>query len=233
MRSDPVWMTVLLAVHITAGMLCLVLVPLVLAVTKGGRRHRRWGMVYLWCIGAVAATALPMALFRPILFLALISVLSFYLAFSGYRILRLKSLASGGNATPLDWAAAILTFSACACLAGFSLVRPAWVQNMGIVAIVLGTLGMRAAGADIYRFVRKPTQRMFWVSVHLEKFIGSYIAIWTAFSVATLSRVVHGAGLALWLWPAFVGIPAIIAASAYYSRKFANGATPETSAARA
>jgi hypothetical protein len=93
---------------------------------------------------------------------------------------------------------------------------------MGIVAIVLGTVGMRAVGADIYRFVYRPTQRMFWVSVHLEKFIGSYIAIWTAFSVATLSRVFHDVGLTLWLWPAFVGIPAIIAASAYYRRQFAS-----------
>jgi hypothetical protein len=101
---------------------------------------------------------------------------------------------------------------------------------MGIVAIVLGTLGMRASGADIYRFVHKPTKRTFWVSVHLGKFIGSYIAIWTAFSVATLSQVVHGAGLALWLWPACVGIPAIIAASAYYSRKFATASRAEASA---
>ena len=47
---------------------------------------------------------------------------------------------------------------------------------------------MRGAGADMLRFVRKPTERMFWLFVHLEKFIASYVAVWTAFSVATLSR---------------------------------------------
>ena len=38
---------------------------------KGGKQHKRWGMVYLWAMGVVAATALPMALYRPVLFLAL------------------------------------------------------------------------------------------------------------------------------------------------------------------
>jgi uncharacterized membrane protein len=220
MHADPSWMHWLLAVHIAAGAMCLALGPLVLTTVKGSRRHKRWGMAYFWSMAAVAGTALPMALYRPILFLALIAVLSFYLAFSGYRVLRLKNLASGGSAKTVDWAAALLALTACACLVGFALLRPIWVQNMGIVAIVLGALGVRAASADIYRFIHKPTDRMFWLSVHLEKFIGSYIAICTAFSTVTLNQVFPHAGLAIWLWPAAVGVPAIFAASAYYRRSF-------------
>ena len=219
MHPDPIWMQVLLAVHIAAGTLCVVVAPLVLSLTKGGRAHRRWGKVYFWSMGVVAGTALPMALFRPELFLALIAVLSFYLAFSGYRVLRLKDLASGGSATAADWAAALVTFAACACLAGFAVWRPSWVQNMGIVAIMLGALGMRAAAADFYRFTVRPTRPMFWMTVHLEKFIGSYIAVWTAFSVAALSRIVPQAGIALWLLPAAIGVPAIVATATYYRRK--------------
>ena len=219
MRGDPLWMQAFLMVHISAGALCLVLAPLVLALTKGGRRHRRWGLVYFWSMGVVAATALVMALYRPMLFLALVAILSFYLTFSGYRVLRLKSLANGGSAQAIDWAAAISVFAACACLTGFGLFRPAWVQHMGIVAIVLGALGMRAAAADMYRFVHRPAERMFWLYVHLEKFIGSYIAIWTAFSVVTLSRLFAHAGLAIWLWPAAVGVPAIAATVTHYKRR--------------
>jgi len=233
MHDDPLWVHILLAVHIAAGTLCLVLAPLVLAVTKGGPQHRRWGKVYFWSMGALAGTALPMALFRPVLFLALIAILSFYLTFSGYRVLRLKSLASGGHAGFVDWAAAILTFPACASLVGFALFRPAWVQHMGVVATVLGTLGMRGVAADMYRFLRKPTQRMFWLFVHFEKFIGSYIAVWTAFSVVTLSQVFHYAGLAIWLWPMLIGVPAIVATIVYYKRKFPAVASPNISAQRA
>src|SRR5882757_7771457 len=96
----PLWMKAFLAVHIAAGFGAFLLAPVALATAKGGKQHKRWGMVYLWCMGIVAATALPMAVFLPVLFLALVAVFSFYLAFSGYRVLKLKALAQGGSARP-------------------------------------------------------------------------------------------------------------------------------------
>jgi hypothetical protein len=186
--TDPLWMKVFLGVHITAGASSFLLAPVALATAKGGKQHKRWGMVYLWSMGVVAATALPMALYRPVLFLALVAVFSFYLAFSGFRVLRLKELARGGSATPIDWIAAVITFVASACLAGFGAFRPAWVQGFGIVSIVFGFIGMRAAVAEIWSFVRKPTEKMFWWYTHLGNMIGSYIAAWTAFSAVTLTQ---------------------------------------------
>jgi predicted permease len=182
----------------------------------------------LWSIGVVAATALLMALTRPILFLALVAVLSFYLAFSGYRVLKLKPLAQGGAARLVDWAAALLTLAACAGLIGFALIRPAWVQHMGVVAVVLGAIGLRATGADIVRFVRKPADPRFWLYAHLGKFIGSYIAIWTAFSTVTLSRVLPHAFSVVWLWPSAIGLPAIALTVAWYKRKHASPAAART-----
>ena len=191
-----------------------------LATAKGGKQHRRWGMVYLWSMGVVAATALPMALYRPVLFLALVAVFSFYLAFAGFRVTRLKELARGGSATPVDWIAAVITFVASACLAGFGAFRPAWVQGFGIVSIVFGFIGMRAAAAEMWKFVRKPTEKMFWWYTHLGNMIGSYIAAWTAFSAVTLSQY-FGNAWYVWLWPTIVGVPAIVLTTTYYKRKFA------------
>jgi hypothetical protein len=221
MVGDPVWIRVLLAAHVAAGGACLVLAPAVLSVTKGGARHRRWGKIYFWSMAVVAATALAMALHRPILFLALVAVLSFYLAFSGYRVLKLKSLADGGSAGVVDWLAAIVTGAACAALAGLGLVWNSTGNGLGIVAMVLGGLGMLSTGGDMRRFVRKPTDRMFWISVHLQKFMASYVAALTAFSTVTLSRFLPHAGLVVWLWPAALGVPIIALTSAYYRRKFA------------
>ena len=219
--ADPLWMRVFLGVHIAAGASSFVLAPVALATAKGGKQHKRWGMVYLWSMGVVAATALPMALYRPVLFLALVAVFSFYLAFSAYRVLRLKDLVRGGSARPVDWIAAVICFSASASLAGFGAFRPAWVQGMGIVAIVFGLIGMRAAGVQMWSFVRKPSEKMFWWYTHLGNFIGSYIAAWTAFSVVTLPRLLPHAGKILWLWPTAIGVPAIVIITAYYKRKFA------------
>src|SRR6202043_3194057 len=125
-----------------------------------------------------------------------------------FRVLRLKELARGGSATPIDWIAAVITFVASACLAGFGAFRPAWGQGFGIVSVVFGFIGMRAAVAEIWSFVRKPTEKMFWWYTHLGNMIGSYIAAWTAFSVVTLAPM-FGHPTLVWLWPAAGGGPGI------------------------
>ncbi len=219
-HGDPLWIRAFLGVHVAAGAASFLLAPVALATAKGGKQHKRWGMVYLVSMGVVAGTALPMALYRPVLFLALVAVFSFYLAFSGYRVLRLKSLARGESAAPIDWIAAVFTFASSGCLAVFGAFRPQWVQGFGIVAIVFGLIGMRAAGLQLWSFVRKPTEKMFWWYTHLGNFIGSYIAAWTAFSTVTLSRVFQHAGIVLWLWPTAIGVPAIVLTTIYYKRKF-------------
>ena len=223
MTSDPIWMKGLLAVHIAAGFSAFVLAPVALISAKGGKTHRRWGKVYLWAMAIVAATALPMALYRPVLFLALVAIFSFYAAFAGYRVLKLKDLARGGSATFIDWFAGGFTFCASALLAGLGAFRPAAVQNLGIVAIVFGLIGMRLSGSQMWSFVRKPKEKMFWCYSHLGNFIGSYIAAWTAFSVTTLTRLVghHQHIWLLWLWPSIVGVPAITLTILYYRKRFA------------
>src|ERR1700678_1510937 len=118
--GDPLWMKVFLGVHITAGASSFLLAPVALATAKGGKQHKRWGMVYLWSMGEVASTALPLAFFFPVRFLALVAVFSFYFAFSAYRVLRLKELARGGSAQPIDWIAGIVTFATSALLAWLS-----------------------------------------------------------------------------------------------------------------
>ena len=220
MQTDPIWMRALLVVHIAAGFASFVLAPVALATAKGGKQHKRWGMVYLWAMGFVAATALPMALYRPVLFLALVAVFSFYAAFSGYRVLKLKDLARGGSAKPIDWFAALFTFGSSACLAVFGIFRPAWVQHFGVVAVVFGVIGMRLAVTEMYKFVRKPTEKMFWWYTHLGNFIGSYIAAWTAFSAVTVGPYFHTANIFVWLWPTAIGVPAIALTTGYYKRKF-------------
>ena len=99
---DPWWMHLLLASHIVSGVAAFVLAPLALITAKGGKAHRRWGKFYFWCMAAVASTALVMALWRPVLFLALVAIFSFYAAFGAYRVLGQKA-ASRGNRLSARW----------------------------------------------------------------------------------------------------------------------------------
>jgi uncharacterized membrane protein len=217
---DPLWVKVFLAIHISAGAMSFLLAPVALATAKGGKQHKRWGKVYLWSMGVVAATAVPMSFFFPVRFLALVAVFSFYFAFSGYRVLRLKELARGGGAEPIDWIAGVVTFLTSALLAWMSWFRPQAIEVLPVVGVIFGFIGMSGAGGQLISFVRKPKEKMFWWYTHLGNMIGSYIAAWSAFSVVTLTRVV-GNHWYVWLWPTIVGVPAITLTTAYYKRKFA------------
>jgi uncharacterized membrane protein len=217
--ADPLWVKIFLGVHIAAGASAFLMAPIALATAKGGTQHKRWGMVYLWSMGVVAATAVPMAFFFPVRFLALVAVFSFYFAFSGYRVLRLKELSRGGSAQPIDWIAGAVTFATSALLASLSWFRPASIEVLPVVGVVFGFIGMRGSAGQLLSFVRKPKEKMFWWYTHLGNMIASYIAAWSAFSVVTLTRVI-GNHWYVWLWPTMIGVPAIAMTIAYYKRKF-------------
>src|SRR2546425_8175252 len=63
-------------------------------------------------MAGVAATAIVLAVWKPVVFLALLAVFSFYSAFHGYRALSRKRPLDTEGARPLDWAAAGGVFGA-------------------------------------------------------------------------------------------------------------------------
>jgi uncharacterized membrane protein len=205
--------------HIAAGFVALVVAPVAMLTVKGGPTHRRWGKVYFWTMAVVALTALLLAVYRPVIFLALVAVFSFYAALSAYRVLFRKRPESGQGPRALDWAAALVTLTASAALVVLGIARPgATFQRLGTVAIVFGLLGLGLAGKDIVRFVRPAANRNAWWFDHMGGMLGSYIAVVTAFSVvnfAFMPLVVR------WLWPTVVGTPLIVAWIRYYRTRFA------------
>ena len=205
-------------IHISAGTLALVLAPLAMLTVKGGRAHRRWGQIYFWSMAVVASTAVVLGLWRPQIFLALLAVFSFYQAFTGYRVLSRERPAQGERAGALDWAAAMATFGASAALAGLGLVRPGpnWEQ-LGIVPVVFGALGMVLAGVDLARFARPPADPRAWWFAHMGGMLGSYIAAVSAFSVVNFTFLPT---TVRWLWPTAVGVPLITAWITYYRIRF-------------
>jgi uncharacterized membrane protein len=220
--QDPVWIKSLLGVHIAAGSTAFLMAPLALATAKGGKAHRRWGKIYFWAMAVVGSTALVLALYRPILFLALVAVFSFYAAFSAYRVLFRKNLPRGEKVAWPDWVAAILTFASSFALALLGAVKPALVRNLSIPAILFGLIGMWLAAKSMWQFLHPPKEKMFWWYEHLGNMLVSYIAAWTAFSVTTIGPLVHG-GWVIWVLPTVIGSPAIALTTAYYKRKFAPG----------
>ena len=221
--------TALRWIHISAGMLALVLAPLAMLTVKGGRAHRRWGKIYFWSMAVVASTAVVMGLWLPKIFLALLAVFSFYMAFSGYRVLSRKRPAQGQGPAALDWTAGIVTFVVSAALVVLGLVQsgPAW-QRLGIVPVVFGVLGMVLAGLDIGKFLRPPADRNAWWFAHMGGMLGSYIATVSAFSVVNFTFLPT---TVRWLWPTVIGTPLIVVWITYYKVRFRRAPSARVGAA--
>jgi hypothetical protein len=67
-----------LDLHAICGGAAFGLAPACRGHYERGMAHRLWGAIYFWCMAGVASTALIMAVWRPVLLLALIAVFSFY-----------------------------------------------------------------------------------------------------------------------------------------------------------
>ncbi len=214
--------------HIVAGFTAFFIAPVPLLTAKGGKTHRRWGKIYFWAMAVMAATAMVLALWLPILFLAFIAVFSFYFAFRGYRVLSRKLPLQGQGPRAIDWAAAVLAFLGSVALIVLGIVRPSpvWVQ-LSIVAILFGVIGVAFAASDLWQFMHQPADQNFWWYAHMGGMIGSYIAAVSAFSVVNfhfLPRAVR------WLWPSAIGVPGIFIWVGYYQRRFGRKDKPAESA---
>ncbi len=219
----------LLAIHVAAGTLALIVAPIAMITAKGGPAHRRWGSVYYWAMGVVAVTAVVVALWRPNPFLALVAVFSYYFAFTGRRVLLHKHPDRGERATALDWGAALAAAATGAGLVVLGIVRPGavWVQ-LGVVAVVFGVLGLAFAGLQLWRFARPPADPRRWWFAHMAGMLASYLAAVTAFSVVNFAFLPP---TMRWLWPTLLGSPLIVLWVTYYKRRFAHRQAPEAAAA--
>lgn len=215
--------------HVLAGIVALFMAPGAMLTLKGGRAHRRWGKIYFWAMAVVAATAVVLGLYRPVVFLALLAVFSFYSAFRGYRVLFRKRPTQGQGPSLADWAAAVMTLAASAALAVLGLLRPGptW-ERVGIVPVVFGALGMVLAGLDVWKFLRPPADRNAWWFAHMTGMLGSYIATVSAFSVVNFTFLPT---MVRWLWPTVVGTPLIVLWVTYYKLRFRRSASPSVQVA--
>lgn len=213
--SDSLLFQFNLWAHVAAGMVALVVAPGAMLTQKGGRWHRRWGQIFFWSMAVVAGTALVMSAMRSGLFLGLVAVFSFYLAFTGVRALHLK----GPNArtTFWDWIAAIIAFAGSLTLVGYGGWGLAANRSLDVVALVFGGLGGTLAGRDLWRFQRPSAGPRTWFFTHLTRMLAAYIATVSAFSVVNFTFLPP---VVRWLWPTVIGSIGIALWTRYYRRRF-------------
>src|SRR6201986_1062862 len=168
----PEWATylrILLALHITCGVIGFVCAPVALATAKGGKNHRRFGKVYFWAMAGVAVTALVLSLALPIYFLAMVAVFSFYAAFAAYRVLFLKQMFERERPKAIDWIAAVITILSSLLLFFLGFLQPERMHvgliqiaghTVSIVSVVFGFFGVRLGGNSLRTFRTRTQAKM-------------------------------------------------------------------------
>jgi len=202
-------------IHIAAGAVAILAGIGALVTTKGGRRHRKAGKLFVASTGVVVGTVPLLLAFDPTslrVFLTLVAVFSGYLAFSGYRVLARRR--PEGKPTPVDWAGAASVVLACLTLGGWGLVRLASGDGFGVVLVAFGAIGLAFGTVDLRAFGSGGSGGDRVVT-HLQRMIGAFIATITAVSAVNLGQY----GAVAWLWPTVALTPLIV----YWSREYESG----------
>ena len=192
----------ILMLHVIFGVIAFVAAPGAMMAKKGSLWHKRFGSAFFYAMMAVAASAFILWTLGSQLFLMLLAVFSFYLAFSGYRAVKIKN----GKAETIDWfvaGAALLAGKGLVVMGALALYKG---NNFGYVTLALGAGCAFSAARDLLRFARPVTDRQAWLINHLTKMLGAYIATVTAVSAVNFHFLPP---VWRWLWPTIIIGPMI------------------------
>lgn len=187
----------LLYTHIAGGTLALLTGAVSLLTSKGSKVHRKSGLFFFYSMLAVAVSAFTISIVKNNPFLLAISVFSFYLNYTGYRVLKNKS----GKYQWFDWTITALTASTALYM----------IFTSTVVLLVFGVLLcfilFRNASAQFKGEEKIKEARKKKLQTHLGNMSGTYIATVTAFAVVNVNFVKPG--WIVWLLPTAIGLPFI------------------------
>ena len=169
-------MGILLSIHILAGSVALVSAALALSTEKGKKFHVLIGKAYFWSMVIIFLTALPMSIITGNVFLFLIAIFSFYLAYSGMHFAKNRT----GVPTRVDLIAVNFMF-----LSGVGMWILAIIffidnDSQFITLTVFGFLALFLGYGDFQTFKNQTAIGKERIAKHLTNMMGATIAVVTA-----------------------------------------------------
>lgn len=229
----------LITAHVFGALFALVVAPVAMITRKGGSTHRQWGKAYFWSMFLTNATALILLGWRFNLFLLGVTILSFYAALSGYRVLYRKRPLQGHGPIWFDWASAGVTLAAGVALVVWGVLTAlgltgAWIPSGGgqiifvVLPIVFGLLIANDTITDLRMFRAPSTDPQWWWYYHMERMLGSYVALLTALMVQQVGpHLPFSVQWTVWVTPAAVGTVVV----AYWIRRYQRVFTRQSASA--
>lgn len=202
----------LLLLHILCGFTALFSSFVAMSVIKGGHQHRRFGSAFFYGMTGVFITAIPLALIKNNLFLFLIALFSYYLAFTGWRYAKNRS----GRPSALDWGVSVaMLITSCLMLGAGALKQ--WPDSyQSTTLLVFGSIGAIFSVSDLYTFKQCRAIAKLRIVKHLSAMLGATIATLTAFAVTNIH--IHPK-IIVWLGPTVLIVPII----AWWKHKVLSG----------
>ena len=167
---------IIITIHILAGTIALLCAALAVSSKKGKRLHVLSGRAYFWSMATIFLTAIPMSIISSNIFLFLIAIFSFYLAFAGMRFARNRK----GIATTSDWIAVSLTILSGLGMLILSAIFFSNDDSQYIVLLVFGFLAITLGYADFKSYKNNTATGKERISRHLSNMMGGTIAVITA-----------------------------------------------------
>ena len=195
-------MQYLLLIHIIAGSISLTAAALAVLSTKGKKLHILSGRTYFWGMAIIFLTAIPMSIISVNIFLFLVAIFSFYLAFAGMRFARNRK----GIANFFDWVAIGLMV-----LSGVIMLFLATNNFMNnnsqyITLAVFGLIAISLGYTDFRNYRKKCAIGKQRIARHLTNMLEGTIAVITAVLVTNLSIEPV---FILWILPTIIIFPLI------------------------
>lgn len=203
---------IFLIIHILAGTTSLLMGPVAIFVKKGGRVHRKVGIIFFYAMLVVSATALVLGVLHNIPFLFAVGIYSAYMNTTGYRVLYQKKRGLLHQTSRFDHALSLmmLLFSAYFFFYGVYLVYDG--DTFGVVFLFFAQGALRMLWQDWKLFKQRDIQPNTWLKIHIIRMVGTCVASYTAFAVVNSASRLSLVG---WLLPAAIGVPIIL----YWLRK--------------
>lgn len=224
---------ILIVLHVTLALVAIVSGIIPMIARKGGANHRLVGNIYFWSMIASLLLAIVLLFFRFNVFLAGITVLSLNGVITGVRSLYRKQ-PNKNNYLWFDYAIATAALVAGVGLLGFGILTgaglfSAWIPsgNSGLVSVILpvvfGVAIISDANKDLRSLRTPPTDRNWWWYYHMERMLGSYIALSTALAVQQIGpQMPESIMWIAWVAPSAIGTPLIVIWIKQYKEKFSS-----------
>jgi uncharacterized membrane protein len=200
---------VLLMLHVICGGISLLMGGYIVMTRKGGRRHKTAGNIYFVSMLVAALAALVLSCLHPNYFLFIVGVFTAFMLLSGRRYINKKP---GSDVKMVDWMLSGMMLLFALAFVGFGSYKIYMGESFGTVFLAFGGIALLFVYQDYSNFTGKSRIANYWLTTHLQRMMGSYVASLTAFLVVNNTLLPAAAA---WLLPTVVMVPLIV----FWTRK--------------